>query len=101
MSLITNNKKLAVAIKFPDIKHRIEESVKNIFLKSLEKQNHLVTEIENNGVVSKLINKIYEDLLCFAEKDPSAKHSPEYILESYLSFQAVLFYRIANVLHCF
>ncbi len=101
MSFITKNKKLAASIKFKDIKSRINQTIKNILFKNLEKQISLVTELENNGVICEVSNKIYEDLLCFANQDPSAKKSPEYILESYLSFQAVLSYRVANALYCF
>ncbi len=101
MSLITNSNKLPVALKFKNIEHQIEKNVKNILLQSLEKQTSLVTELKKNGAIDEVSHKIYDDLLCFAHKDPSAKNSPEYILESYLSFQAVFFYRVANLLHCF
>lgn len=39
---------------------------------------------------------IEEDLLAFSEKDPAAHGSPQLILDTYVSFEAILHYRIAR-----
>lgn len=45
-----------------------------------------------------VINKAYGDLITFAQKDPSSHGNSLYILESYLSYQSVLMYRLANMI---
>lgn len=41
----------------------------------------------------------YEDLKSFSRRDPSSHNDMLYILNTYLSYRAVLFYRIAHALH--
>ncbi len=41
---------------------------------------------------------VLEDLLVFAMRDPAAHKMPEYILEAYSSFSAVLHYRVAHTI---
>ncbi len=59
----------------------------------------LLKALKSKGIINGINKKILRDLLCFAQKDPAAKNNPQYILESYLSFKAVYYYRIAHTLY--
>lgn len=45
-----------------------------------------------------VVNKAYKDLIAFSQKDPSAHGNAMYILDSYLSYQAVWMYRLSNMI---
>ncbi len=45
-----------------------------------------------------VVNVAYYDLLAFSQKDPSSNGNAMYILESYLSYQAVLMYRLSHLI---
>ncbi|MCC3410388.1 MAG: serine acetyltransferase [Microcoleus sp. PH2017_29_MFU_D_A] len=66
-------------------------------------QSHLsessISELKTREIIDQVNDRIYDDLICFSNKDPAAKKSPEYIFESYLSFQALMYYRVANALY--
>lgn len=45
---------------------------------------------------TQIIHKLYSDLLSFVERDPASNGSANIILQAYKSFEAVVYYRIAN-----
>lgn len=48
---------------------------------------------------NKLVTTAHDDLIAFSQKDPSSLGEPLHILYSYLSYKAVLYYRISNLLY--
>lgn len=84
-------------LKTNSIEHKIEKNVK-ITLRTYLPEN-LFKELEEKDIITQIKNKTLEDLLSFADKDPAAKNSPEYILEAYGCFKAVQSYRIAHALY--
>lgn len=59
----------------------------------------LVEDLVNRGLIEEIETKVEEDLAAFASQDPAAKNSVEHIWNSYLSFRAVFYYRIAHLLY--
>lgn len=58
--------------------------------------------LENDITISeedklKIVYQAFGDLIMFSKKDPSADGNALYILESYLSYQATLMYRISHL----
>ena len=86
-----------MSVKIKSINYQIEQKIKNILFRYLPET--LFKELENRQIINQVNKKIQEDLSSFASKDPAAKNSLKYILDSYLSFKAVLHYRIANALY--
>jgi serine O-acetyltransferase len=81
----------------PTILQELEKEVREIISTYLLHSS--ITELEKREVINKASYASYEDLLAFANKDPASLKSPYYVLHSYLSFKAVLHYRVANALH--
>lgn len=79
----------------------IETEIKNKVKRMLSTYlpTNQAKELDIQDIIQLITCKIQDDLFSFASKDPAAKKSPEYILEAYKSFQAVLSYRIANALY--
>lgn len=57
---------------------------------------HLRTAEHASEHSRRVIADIEEDLLAFSARDPAAHGSPLLILETYISFEAVLYYRVAR-----
>lgn len=76
----------------------IETEVRKVLKENLP--NFLLCKLEEKSpqLVKHISKQAHNDLLAFAAKDPASKKSPKYILDSYLSFHAVLKYRVANAL---
>ena len=58
-----------------------------------------LTKDQMEGIVKTILSYVFEDLLALANKDPAAKNKAKYVFETYSSFKAVMYYRIANVLN--
>lgn len=61
--------------------------------------NQILTEQEKEKIIFQSCDLLIEDLKSFVERDPAAKGSYEYVLNSYNCFKAVISYRIANALY--
>ena len=61
--------------------------------------DQILTEQEKENIIFQSCDLLIEDIKSFVERDPAAKGSYEYVLNSYSSFQAVMSYRIANALY--
>lgn len=58
-----------------------------------------LTKDQMEGIVKTIFSYVFEDLSALANRDPAAKNKAKYVFETYLSFKAVMYYRIANVLN--
>jgi serine O-acetyltransferase len=74
-------------------------NIKNIIKEKICKILRLYPVIWNDTMLNNTTQLCYEDLLVFSEKDPSSEKNMYYILESYTSYEAVLFYRVAHVIY--
>lgn len=63
-------------------------------IKKILKEYDIYEEID----ISKIVQLCLDDLITFAKKDPSSNGDIFYIFETYKSYQAVLYYRIAHSL---
>lgn len=85
-----------------NILHQINYSVVNILNQfiSYKDYNDLNLSIYLARSLEKSITKsLYLDLLTFAERDPASKGLPLIILQTYKSYEAVIYYRIANAIN--
>jgi serine O-acetyltransferase len=74
---------------------KIEEAVdKSIPLVSSGLIDRDVVEIK-----SEIFDYVYEDLIALTKKDRAAKGSPDYVFNTFLTFRAVMYYRIANTIY--
>lgn len=71
--------------------------MKNKILKKIH-QILIEYEFNNNFDFEEITNLCLEDLQAFSAKDPSSNNDMNYIFETYISFLAVLYYRIAHKL---
>ena len=53
----------------------------------------------SSGDLEKILSLAYDDLQAFSNRDPSSKNDMNYILNTYLSYRAVLYYRIAHSIY--
>lgn len=82
-----------------DIKLQINNVIVNIlnnfisyeYYNDLYLSASIAKKIERN-----IIQNLYFDLLSFAKRDPASKGDPSIILHTYKSYEAVIYYRIAN-----
>lgn len=58
----------------------------------------VVGSFDKKRLINDVSTLIMTDLCSFTKRDPAARKSFEYVLSSYLSFKAVMYYRIANAL---
>ena len=61
----------------------------------------IIRELKETGILENINSRTLEDLMSFADRDPAANSSSEYILSSYKSFEAVRLHRIAHELSNF
>lgn len=74
------------------LKVKIKNEIKNKLVMLLK-----VLDVDISGYIDNCLLEIcYEDLKAFSSKDPSSNNDMLYILNSYLSYYAVLGYRFAN-----
>ncbi len=88
------------------VSNKYYNSIKNLVLDILDSDSLTLTNnkisIDNNfknHIFENIYDFIIEDLLAFSEKDPACGGDAEYILHSYLSFKAVVYYRISNYIY--
>lgn len=84
-----------------DISHQINYKVEKILNKfiSYKDYNDLNLSIYLAKYLEKTITQnLYLDILSFAERDPASNGIPSIILHTYKSFEAVIYYRIANAI---
>lgn len=58
----------------------------------------VVGSLEKKKLINDVSALIMADLCSFTKRDPAAMESFEYVINSYLSFKAVMYYRLANAL---
>lgn len=82
-----------------ELTEQVRNEVQGIIEKFIQSPQHfgLVPEELEDVQISAHANAL-QDLSKYAESDPAAAANKHYVFESYLSFKAVLYYRVANSL---
>jgi serine O-acetyltransferase len=84
-----------------DIQHLINNKVEKILNKFISYKDY--NDLNLSIYLAKLLEKnitqnLYLDILSFAERDPASHGAPSIILHTYKSYEAVVYYRIANAI---
>lgn len=80
------------------IEIQLKRKVKQ-FLDDFKWIDRILTDKEKENILFKAYALLIEDINSFVDRDPAAKSSHEYVLNSYSCFQALISYRIANSLY--
>ena len=79
----------------------IKKQIENLFYLYLPKEEWddigMITDIKKQ-VIDEICMRVGDDLIALREKDPAANEL-EYVFNSYLSFRAVVYYRMANAIY--
>lgn len=80
---------------FLDKKHLYEEVLSHL-VNTLEQSELTCLESHLDELISMVVQLVTEDILAYALRDPASKGREDLILETYASFKAVLYYRLAH-----
>jgi serine O-acetyltransferase len=80
---------------FFDKKHLYEEVLSHL-VNTLDQSELICLESHLDELISMVVQLVAEDILAYALRDPASKGREDLILETYASFKAVLYYRLAH-----
>jgi len=81
---------------------QVRRDVENIFNLYMPENIMRTSGVTKNNIedLQKIVYSfIFEDLMALVKKDPAARSSGDYILKTYNTFRAVMYYRVANALY--
>ena len=79
--------------------HLVAEKIEEAVDKSIPLVSSGLIDRDVAEIKSEIFDYVYEDLIALTKKDRAAKGSPDYVFNTFSTFRAVMYYRIANTIY--
>lgn len=79
--------------------HLVQEKIEEVVDKSIPLGSSGLLDRDVGEIKNEIYDYVYDDLITLTKKDRVAKGSPDYVFKTFLTFRAVMYYRIANAIY--